>query len=110
MRRQARLDAPGVLHHVMARGIERGRIFVNDDDREDFVNRLEALATSEAVLVYAWSLMPNHLHLLVRTGKISLSQNMRSLMSGYAGYFNPAQAGSPASWACIPEPIQVHCL
>ncbi len=88
MPRQARLDAPGVLHHVVARGIERGRIFVNDDDREDFVNRLEALATSEAVLVYAWSLMPNHLHLLVRTGKISLSQNMRSLMSGYAGYFN----------------------
>ncbi len=61
---------------------------MDDDDREDFVNRLEALATSEAVLVYAWSLMPNHLHLLVRTGKISLSQNMRSLMSGYAGYFN----------------------
>ncbi len=98
------------LRGMMARGIERGRIFVDDDDRQDFVNRLEALATSEAALVYAWSLMPNHLHLLVRTGKISLSQNMRSLMSGYAGYFNPAQAGSPASWACIPEPVQVHCL
>jgi hypothetical protein len=40
MPRQARLDAPGVFHHVMARGIERGRIAVDDDDREDFVNRL----------------------------------------------------------------------
>jgi hypothetical protein len=83
---------------------------VDDDDREDFVNRLGTLATSEAVLVYVSSLIQKHLHLLVRTGKISLSRNMRSLMSCYAGDFNPAQAGSPASWACISEPVQVHCL
>ena len=88
MPRQARLDAPGVLHHVMARGIERRRIFLDDRDREDFLRRLSELATSTALEVYAWSLMPNHFHLLVRTVKLSLSQNMRSLMSGYAGYFN----------------------
>ena len=88
MPRQARLDAPGVLHHVMARGIERRRIFLDDRDREDFLRRLSELATSTALEVYAWSLMPNHFHLLVRTGKVSLSQNMRSLMSGYAGHFN----------------------
>jgi len=88
MPRQARLDAPGVLHHVMARGIEQRRIFLDDRDREDFLWRLSELATSTALEVYAWSLMPNHFHLLVRTGKLSLSQNMRSLMSGYAGYFN----------------------
>jgi len=40
MPRQARLDAPGVLHHVMARGIERRKIFRGDADREDFVGRL----------------------------------------------------------------------
>ena len=88
MPRQARLDAPGVLHHVMARGIERRRIFFDDRDRDDFLRRLSELATSTALVVYAWSLMPNHFHLLVRTGRVSLSQNMRSLMSGYAGYFN----------------------
>ena len=38
MFRQPRLDAPGVLHHVMRRGIERTRIFRNDQDREDFLN------------------------------------------------------------------------
>lgn len=88
MPRQARLDAPGVLHHVMGRGIEQRKIFRGDRDREDFVRRLSELAEKEAWLVYAWALMPNHFHLLIRTGKQRLSTNMRVLMSGYAGYFN----------------------
>ncbi|MDP2156260.1 MAG: transposase [Nitrospirota bacterium] len=88
MPRQPRLDAPGALHHVMARGIEQRMIFRDDRDREDFVRRLAGLAEKGAWLVYAWALMPNHFHLLVRTGKQSLSQNMRSVMSGYAGHFN----------------------
>ena len=70
MPRQARLDAPGVLHHVMARGIERRRIFLDDEDREDFVRRLSQLAEAAAFLVYAWALMPNHFHLLVRTAGV----------------------------------------
>ena len=52
MLRQPELDAPGVLSRLprmMARGIDRGQIFVDGDDREDFVNRLGALASSEAV-------------------------------------------------------------
>lgn len=88
MPRQARLDAPGVLHHVMARGIERRKIFRDDRDREDFVGRLAGLSEKGAWIIYAWSLMPNHFHLLVRTGRQPLSRNMRTLMSGYAGYFN----------------------
>jgi REP-associated tyrosine transposase len=43
MPRQARLDAPGVLHHVMVRGIERRALFRDDADRPDFVARLAAL-------------------------------------------------------------------
>jgi REP-associated tyrosine transposase len=88
MPRQARLDAAGVLHHVMARGIERGVIFRDDRDRDDFLVRLSELASKRAWIIYAWSLMSNHFHLLVRTGKAPLSRNMRVLMSGYAGYFN----------------------
>jgi len=44
MPRLARLDAPGVLHHVMVRGLERRAIFRDDADRTDFVDRLAALA------------------------------------------------------------------
>jgi putative transposase len=88
MPRQARLDAPGVMHHIMARGIERRPVFRDDRDRDDFLKRLSELAQKEAWIVYAWSLMPNHFHLLVRTGRQPLSRNMRTLMSGYAGYYN----------------------
>ena len=43
MPRQARLDAPGVLHHIMIRGIERRNIFTNDRDQEDMLDRLAKL-------------------------------------------------------------------
>ncbi len=88
MPRQARLDAPGVLHHVMARGIERGVIFRDNADREDFVRRLARAAESGKIAVYAWALLPNHFHLLVRSGTAPLPRVMRSLLTGYAGRFN----------------------
>lgn len=72
----------------MARGIEQCRIFHDDRDREDFIERMSKLASKQAWSIYAWALMSNHFHLLVRTGKAPLSRNMRALMSGYAGYFN----------------------
>jgi hypothetical protein len=53
MPRLARLDAPGILHHVMGRGIERKQIFINDTDRSDFIDRLAALAEEGALDVYA---------------------------------------------------------
>ncbi|MBI4734531.1 MAG: transposase [candidate division NC10 bacterium] len=88
MPRGPRLDTPGALHHVMARGLDRQVIFRDDRDRADFVRRLAALAEGGAWLVYAWALLPNHFHLLVRTAKRSLARTMRSLLTGYAGTFN----------------------
>lgn len=83
-----RLDAPGALHHIMGRGIERTRIFRTDQDREDFLNRLANLCTGGDLIVYAWSLMPNHFHLLVRTGRQPISKSMRKLLTGYVVNFN----------------------
>jgi REP element-mobilizing transposase RayT len=88
MPRGPRLDALGVLHHVMVRGIERRPIFRDDADRADFVARLAELAQHGAVTVYAWALLPNHAHLLVRTGTRPLSRSLLSLLTGYAGTFN----------------------
>lgn len=68
MPRQPRLDAPGVLHHVMGRSLEGTPLFVSDADREDFLGRLADLCGARALRVYAWALVPNHFHLLVRTG------------------------------------------
>ena len=88
MPRQARLDAPGVLHHVMVRGLERRPIFRDDVDRRDFWARVGALVEATGLTVYAWALLPNHAHLLLRTGRRPLARCMRSLLTGYAGAFN----------------------
>ncbi|MBM4259609.1 MAG: hypothetical protein FJ147_27390 [Deltaproteobacteria bacterium] len=88
MPRGPRLDAPEVLHHVMARGLARQVIFRDDQDRGDFVRRLATLAEADAWQVYAWAVMPNHFHLLVRMGSRPLARSMRSLLTGYAGMFN----------------------
>lgn len=88
MPRQPRIDSPDLLHHVIVRGIERGKIFRDDDDREDFVQRLRKLLEGTHTDCYAWVLIPNHFHLLLRPHTIELSRLMRSLLTGYAVTFN----------------------
>ena len=88
MQRTARLDAPGVLHHVMIRGIERQKIFRNDKDREDFIERLEVLCPETQTSFYGWAFMSNHAHFLFRTGRTPLSRLMRRLLTGYVIGFN----------------------
>lgn len=88
MPRQARLDVPGVLQHVIARGIERTDIFRDDDDRQRFVTRFSTLLTETNTECFAWALVPNHFHLLLRPTQIPLSSFMRRLMTGYAVTFN----------------------
>ena len=88
MPRQARLDAPGVLQHVMARGIERRKIFWDDKDRSLFLERLALILEETQTQCYAWTLIPNHFHLLLRIGPTPLSKLMRRLMTGYAVTFN----------------------
>jgi REP element-mobilizing transposase RayT len=88
MARQPRDDAPGVAHHVMIRGIERRPIFVDDVDREDFLDRLTKLALELGFLIFAWALMPNHVHLVVRSAQARISRLMARLGTGYAQSFN----------------------
>lgn len=88
MPRQSRIDAPGLLHHVIARGLERRAIFYGKPDYEDFLLRIETSLAKSPNQILAWALMPNHFHLLVRSGAGGLSRFMRRLMSGYAVSFN----------------------
>jgi len=88
MPRQARLDAPGTLHHVMVRGIEKRRIVDDQEDRQNFVKRLGDLAGETGTKVYAWSLMSNHAHLLLRSGPSGLPKLMRRFLTGYAITYN----------------------
>lgn len=88
MARQARLDYENSVHHVMGRGIEKRPIFTDDCDRMEFVRRLGSICSQCAVEVYAWSLMPNHFHILLRRTSIPLGMAMQRLLCGYAQWFN----------------------
>ncbi len=88
MPRQARIDTPGAIHHIMVRGIERKTIFKDDKDRDDFLTRLEKILTETSTACYAWGLIPNHAHLLLRSGSAPLPHVMRRLLTGYAVRFN----------------------
>ena len=79
-----RLDAPGVLHHVMGRGKERKEIFIDNKDGEDFITQLAALADDDSMEIYTFALSPNHFHFVYKTQKRPLSLSIRNLLTGYA--------------------------
>ncbi|MCB4791209.1 MAG: transposase [Elusimicrobia bacterium] len=88
MPRQGRINIEGGIYHVIQRGIERREIFKDDADREEFLRRLAEGLENTRHKCYGWVLMPNHFHLLIRTGAKPLSDLMRKLLTGYALYFN----------------------
>ena len=88
MPRQPRIDIPGLLQHVIVRGIERRNIFRNNIDRQDFVDRLSALLVETNTDCFAWALIPNHFHLLLKPKGCELKHFMRRLLTGYAVNFN----------------------
>jgi REP element-mobilizing transposase RayT len=88
MPRQGRLDAPGVLHHVMVRGINGEKIFRDNRDYAGFLARLEKGLLASETPCYAWALMPNHVHLLLQTGKVSIGRVMARVLTGHAVTFN----------------------
>ncbi len=88
MPRQARIDIPGLLQHVIVRGIERRKIFLDDEDRQDFIDRLTHVLEATQTICYAWAMLDNHVHLLLMPTLQPLSRFMRKLLTGYAVSFN----------------------
>jgi len=76
------------LQHIIIRGIERQKIFRDDDDRAAFLQRLGRVLTESTTPCYAWALMPNHAHFLLQTGRVPLATVMRRVLTGYAVTFN----------------------
>jgi putative transposase len=88
MPRKARIDAPGALHHIICRGIERRKIFIDNADKKNFVTRLGRVISETQTPCYAWALIDNHFHLLLKTGNVPIATLMRRLLTGYAVSFN----------------------
>jgi REP element-mobilizing transposase RayT len=88
MPRQARIDAPGAVHHIIVRGIERKKIFHDNKDRNDFLDRIGGILKETSTSCHGWALIPTHVNLLLLTGTVPIATIMRRLLTGYAVTFN----------------------
>jgi len=88
MPRKARIDTSGALHHIVVRGIARQKVFDDESDRDFFIERLGLVLSETKTECFAWALIPNHFHLLLKTGAIPISTVMRRLLTGYAIHYN----------------------
>ena len=88
MARRPRVFAPGLLYHVIVRGNQRRKTFRSDVDYKAYLDRLEKYRAQCQVRIYAYCLMPNHVHLLVETGDMPLAKFMQGVQQSYTQYFN----------------------
>jgi len=72
----------------MARGIDGIDIFSDDEDRFQFLQYIHVYVIPAEIRCYAWALMPNHYHLVIRSSDRELAIMMKPLNSGYARYYN----------------------
>ena len=88
MARRPRVFASGLLYHVIVRGNQRRKTFRSDGDYKAYLERLEKYRAKFRVRIYAYCLMPNHVHLLLETGAAPLAKFMQGLQQSYTQYFN----------------------
>lgn len=88
MARKPRIEFPGALYHVIARGNNRQKVFNCKKDYKHFLFRIKQAKERFKFILYAYALVPNHVHLLIETGESPLSKIMQSLQLNYTQYFN----------------------
>jgi len=88
MARPLRVEFPGALYHVTARGVAQGSVFFDDQDRLRFLKLLERTHEQHRFILHAYCLMDNHYHLQVETPEGNLSKGMQWLGQSYASFVN----------------------
>ena len=88
MARPLRIEFPGALYHLTARGNARQDIFLDDEDRQLFLSVLERVVSRFHLLLHAYCLMDNHYHLVLETPEANLSKAVRQLNGVYTQAFN----------------------
>ncbi len=88
MARPLRIQYPGAVYHIMARGSHGQAIFADNPDRKRFLETLEEACQKTGWLIHAYMLMDNHYHLLVETPEGNLVAGMKWLQSAYTQRYN----------------------
>ena len=88
MGRALHIEFEGAYYHVFSRGNEKREIFVDDDDRRQFLDTVGEMSQRFNVGIFAYVLMQNHYHLLLRTMRANLSRTMHWFGTTYTRRFN----------------------
>ena len=88
MARPPRLDVPDAFYHVIARGNQRRSVFRDDTDFRRYIELLTYYQQRHRFTLYAYVLMPNHVHLLISPHHIRLAKSMQGLQQSYTQSFN----------------------
>jgi putative transposase len=88
MARPHRIEFPGALYHVLVRGNQKQEIFLDEQDRRAYLQRIQRYKEKKEFILYAYVLMPNHVHLLIETPQVFLSKIMQGINLTYTQYFN----------------------
>ena len=73
------INAAGALHHVIARGIDPGKIFQDPTDKRNFIERLEKIVKDTETCCDPWAIIPNYFHLILKSGNAPIATVMRRL-------------------------------
>ena len=88
MPRQSREKSKTGIYHVMMRGIDKRNIFAKDDDYETFLRCVGRAREKSSFALYAYCLMTNHVHLLIKEGDEEIGDSIRRINVGYAQIHN----------------------
>ena len=88
MPRTARIESKSKIYHIMTRGINQQNIFSVDEDYKKFIAILSKYHKKSEYGIYAYCLMGNHIHLLIKEGKEALSNSMKRIGTSYVVWYN----------------------
>jgi REP element-mobilizing transposase RayT len=88
MPRYARKRSSSKVYHVMLRGINRMPIFLDNDDRNRFLETISRMKKEREYEIYVYCLMDNHIHLLMKEGEDTIQRSLKRIGVSYAYYFN----------------------
>jgi REP element-mobilizing transposase RayT len=94
MARAWRIEYEGAFYHLLSRGNEGGDIFIDDNDRHLFLDTVGEMSERFVIDIFAYVLMGNHYHLLVRTQRANLTRAMQWFGATYSSRFNYRHARS----------------
>ncbi|MDO7786205.1 transposase [Desulforamulus aquiferis] len=88
MARKAREKSTTGIYHIMLRGIDKRDIFLDDEDREKFLDYLAKAKEKATCLIYGYCLMDNHVHLLIEEGHEHIGESIKRVAVGYVYWHN----------------------